>query len=55
MGRQWYDCMGEKGHYSLSSGAQVGLLLASLILAIGKRKRDWYKLLIRGVVKRFIL
>lgn len=30
-------------------------LLASLILAVSKTKRDWYKLLTRGVMKRFIL
>lgn len=53
--RQWYHCMGEKEHCSLSSETQVGLILASLILAVSKTKRDWYKLLTRSVMKRCIL
>lgn len=40
---------GGKEHHSLSSGTQVGPLLASLILPVSKTKRDWYKLLTRGV------
>lgn len=49
------NCMAGKEHCSLSSETEVGLLLVSLIHAVSKTKRDWYKLLTRGVVKRLIL